>query len=86
MIALIGAGRGLKGRDDGGNVTNVRCKSNQNYHYESPHIMNKKKVNKRKKERKNPSQKRGGGVAQGVGLKFKSLQKKKKKKKSQRYS
>jgi hypothetical protein len=39
-IALSRAGRGLKGRDDGGNVNNVQFKSNQNCHYESPHIMN----------------------------------------------
>jgi hypothetical protein len=38
-IALNGMGRGLKGRDDGGNVTNVQCKSHQN-HYESPCVMN----------------------------------------------
>jgi hypothetical protein len=28
-------GEGLRGRD-GGSVTNVQYKSNQNYHYESP--------------------------------------------------
>jgi hypothetical protein len=35
-IALSGVGRELKGRDDGGNVTNVQYKSNRNCHYESP--------------------------------------------------
>jgi hypothetical protein len=39
-IALWGVGRGLRGRDDGGNVNNVQYKPNQNCHYESPHIMN----------------------------------------------
>jgi hypothetical protein len=39
-IALSGIGRGLRGRDDGGNVNNVQYKSNQNCHYESPCIMN----------------------------------------------
>jgi hypothetical protein len=34
--APSGAGRGLRGRDDGGDVTNVQYKSNQNCHYESP--------------------------------------------------
>jgi hypothetical protein len=29
-------GRGLRGRDDGGNVNNVQYKSNQNCHYKSP--------------------------------------------------
>jgi hypothetical protein len=28
--------RRLRGRDNGGDVTNVQCKSNQNCHYESP--------------------------------------------------
>jgi hypothetical protein len=37
-IALSEVGRGLKGRDDGGNVNNVHCKSNQNCYYESPPI------------------------------------------------
>jgi hypothetical protein len=35
-IALSGVGRGLRGRDDGGNVNNIQCKSNQNCHYEYP--------------------------------------------------
>jgi hypothetical protein len=35
-IALSGAGRGLKGKDDGGHVTNVQYKSKWNYHYEPP--------------------------------------------------
>jgi hypothetical protein len=34
-------GRGLRGKDDGGNVNNVQHKSNQNCHYESPHILTK---------------------------------------------
>jgi hypothetical protein len=29
-------GRNLRGRDGGGNVTNVQYKSNQNCHYEFP--------------------------------------------------
>jgi hypothetical protein len=33
--ALSGVGRGLKGRDNGGNVTNIQYKSNQNCHYDS---------------------------------------------------
>jgi hypothetical protein len=39
-IALSGVERGLRGRDSGGNANNVQYKSNQNYHYESPHIIN----------------------------------------------
>jgi hypothetical protein len=39
-IALNGAGRRLRGRDDGGNVNNVQYKFNWNCHYESPRIMN----------------------------------------------
>jgi hypothetical protein len=35
-IALSEVRRGLRGRDDGGNVTNVQYKSNQNCHYEPP--------------------------------------------------
>jgi hypothetical protein len=38
-IALSGVGRRLRG-DDGGIVNNVQYKSNQNCHYESPHIIN----------------------------------------------
>jgi hypothetical protein len=34
-IALSGAGSGLRGRDDGGNVTNAKYKYNWNCHYES---------------------------------------------------
>jgi hypothetical protein len=34
-IALSGVGKRLRGRDDGGNVTNVQCKINWNCHYES---------------------------------------------------
>jgi hypothetical protein len=29
-------GKGLRGRDDGGNVNNVQYKSNRNCHYKSP--------------------------------------------------
>jgi hypothetical protein len=40
-VALSGAWRGLRGRDDGANVNNVQYKSNWNCHYESsPCIMN----------------------------------------------
>jgi hypothetical protein len=35
-IALSGAGRELRRRDDGGHVTNVQHKPNMNCHYESP--------------------------------------------------
>jgi hypothetical protein len=35
VIALI-SGRGLMGRDDGGNVTNIQYKPSWNCHYESP--------------------------------------------------
>jgi hypothetical protein len=35
-IAFSGVGRGLKERDNGGNVTNVQYKSNRNCHYETP--------------------------------------------------
>jgi hypothetical protein len=35
-IALSGVGRGLSGRNDGGDVTNVQYRSNQKCHYESP--------------------------------------------------
>jgi hypothetical protein len=35
-IALSGVGRGLRGRDDGDDVTNVQCKSNWNCHCEPP--------------------------------------------------
>jgi hypothetical protein len=35
-IALSGEGRGLRGRDDGCDVTNVHYKFNWNFHYESP--------------------------------------------------
>jgi hypothetical protein len=34
-LALSWVGRGLRGRDDGGNVNNVQYKSNRNCHYES---------------------------------------------------
>jgi hypothetical protein len=39
-IALSGLGRGLMGRDDGDNVNNTQYKTNWNFYYESPHIMN----------------------------------------------
>jgi hypothetical protein len=35
-IALSGVGKGLRGRDDGGNVNNVQHKSNWNCHYDPP--------------------------------------------------
>jgi hypothetical protein len=35
-IALSGEGREMKGRDDGGNLTNVQYNPNYNFHYESP--------------------------------------------------
>jgi hypothetical protein len=35
-IALSGVGRGLRGREDWGDVTNVQYKPNWNCHYESP--------------------------------------------------
>jgi hypothetical protein len=45
--ALSGVGRGLRWRDDGGNINNVQHKSNWNCHYESPlyneYILIKKK-------------------------------------------
>jgi hypothetical protein len=31
---------GLHTPDNGGNATHVQYKSNQNYHYESPHLAN----------------------------------------------
>jgi hypothetical protein len=40
VIALSGVGRGLRGRDDGGNVTNAQYKSGRNGHYETTPIMN----------------------------------------------
>jgi hypothetical protein len=40
-IALSEVGRGLRGRDNGGNVNDVQYKTNWNYHYKSPPcIMN----------------------------------------------
>jgi hypothetical protein len=39
-IALSGVGMGLRGRDDGGDVTNVQYKSNQNVIMNPPSIMN----------------------------------------------
>jgi hypothetical protein len=41
-IALSKVGRGWRGRDNGGNVTNVQYKSNQNCNYEThpPGITN----------------------------------------------
>jgi hypothetical protein len=38
-IALSGMGKGLRRRDDGGNVNNVLYKINQNCHYEPPPIQ-----------------------------------------------
>jgi hypothetical protein len=35
-VALSGAGRWLRGRDGGGDLTNVQYKPIQNCHYESP--------------------------------------------------
>jgi hypothetical protein len=40
VIALSRAGRELRGREDGGDLSNVLYKSNHNCHYESPHIRN----------------------------------------------
>jgi hypothetical protein len=37
-IALSGVGRGLRGRGDGGKVTNVQYKPNQNCHSEFPPV------------------------------------------------
>jgi hypothetical protein len=37
-IALSGVGMGLRERDDGGNVSNVQHKCNQNCHYETPPV------------------------------------------------
>jgi hypothetical protein len=39
-IALGGVGRGLMGRDDGDNVTNVQYKSNQDCHFRSLPLYN----------------------------------------------
>jgi hypothetical protein len=36
MKQPLGVGRGLRGREDGGNVHNVQYKSNWNCYYESP--------------------------------------------------
>jgi hypothetical protein len=36
VIALSGVRRGLRGRDDGGDITSIQCKPNWNCHYESP--------------------------------------------------
>jgi hypothetical protein len=41
-------GRGLRGRDGGGNVNNVHYKPNQNCHHESP-LSNKYRLIKKKK-------------------------------------
>jgi hypothetical protein len=35
-IVLSGAGKELRGRDNGGDITNVQYKPDQNCHYESP--------------------------------------------------
>jgi hypothetical protein len=37
-IALRGVGRGLRGRDDGGDVNNVQYKINWSCHYKSPPV------------------------------------------------
>jgi hypothetical protein len=37
-IALSGAGRGLRGRDNGSDLTNVQYKPNENCHHESPPV------------------------------------------------
>jgi hypothetical protein len=37
VIALYGAGRRLRGREDGGDVNNIQWKPNWNCHYEFPH-------------------------------------------------
>jgi hypothetical protein len=39
-VALSGAGRGSRGTDDGGDLTNVQYKPIQNCHYECPYITN----------------------------------------------
>jgi hypothetical protein len=39
-IALGGVGRGLRGRDDDGNVNNVQYKSDWNCHFRSPSQCN----------------------------------------------
>jgi hypothetical protein len=36
-IVLSGMGRGLRGKDDGGNRNNVQYKTDQNCHCKSPH-------------------------------------------------
>jgi hypothetical protein len=36
-VALSGVGKGLRGRDNGGNVNNVQYKSNRNCHYNPPY-------------------------------------------------
>jgi hypothetical protein len=54
-IALSGAGRGLRGRDDGSDLTNVQYKPSQNCHYESPpyneYILIKHFYNKKREKR-----------------------------------
>jgi hypothetical protein len=55
ITVLSRAGRGLRGRSDGGNVTNVQYKSNWNSHYESPRYNEYspvKKKNYKKEKRK----------------------------------
>jgi hypothetical protein len=42
VIALSGTRRGLKSREEEGNVNNVQYKTNQNCHYESPQMYIKK--------------------------------------------
>jgi hypothetical protein len=52
-IALSGEGRGLRGRNDGGDLTNVQYKPNWNCHYESP-PYNKYILIKNYKKKKKP--------------------------------
>jgi hypothetical protein len=35
LLKLSGVEKGLRGRDNGGYITNVQCKANWNCHYES---------------------------------------------------
>jgi hypothetical protein len=37
---LVGVGRGIRGRDSGGNVNNVQYKSGWNCHFKSPLLYN----------------------------------------------
>jgi hypothetical protein len=65
-IALSGVGRGLMGRDNGDNVTNVQYKSIRNC-CQSPHITNILIKSLLKKTLlTTPSKKKGKELAQGV--------------------